>query len=575
MKKLIKKINVDIYLIFLSIISLLFFASLVRYGLRTYQVPVWDEQHYMRMATEFYRLLQKPSLHTPYDMLQVVPFRQPGYPLLIVPFYFLFGLSHAYFWGQFTNGILYIATIFSIYFLARLYISKLASFLASFIFTFYGWTLLHVHLTYSETAVSAFSILAILFVMKSNFFRDRKKSILFGIFFGLALTMKWLSLVFVFGALLWIAYSLVVKKLLFNKSVVVNASIAFFIALLIMIYPYYTNFYWFFSNWYTHRQGGPISQIIPVQESNPFSAYSLTFYINSFAQLGLIYFILFLIGFFLAFKKTSTVKPILCVFITVYCFYVYAVLKAERHIVPIYPYVAIISASVFDYLKNSLGKIILFISILILSVFSFLGSDWGKGPMKQSLYSLPISLPFGQMKKIYLTTISRPPYIYKISGNEILEFLSEDSKKNRINNPQILSLFYYRPLDEPLMAYNMYYQKSPFQITNYLGTVISDPEKESEGLLQNVFNNYDYILMKTGQTTDNYFPKQNYLTLKALIILFEKDVPLHTYFEEKTRIWINQDSSIVTIYKKKKNLSREELEKMRIQFIDILESLAK
>jgi hypothetical protein len=149
--------------------------------------------------------------------------------------------------------------------------------------------------------------------------------------------------------------------------------------------------------------------------------------------------------------------------------------------------------------------------------------------------------------------------------------LAKESKKDGIIHPQILSLFYYRPLDEPLMVYNLYYQEEPFQITDYLGTVISDPEKESERFLRTVFDNYDYLLLKSGQTTDNYFPRQNYLTLQALITLFEKDVPIKEYYEEKARIWINQDSSIVTIYKKKKNISNEDLENMRLIFIKLLD----
>lgn len=183
-KKESKKTKFDIYIFLLVSLSFFLLASVVRYGLRSYKIPEWDEQHYMRMATEFYRLLKAPRLTTPYEMLQVVPFRQPGYPLLIVPFLLIFGLSHAYFWGIFTNGILYIASIFGIYFVARNFLSQPASFLAAFIFAFYGWTLLHLHLTYSETATSAFTIWTILFLIKSNNFQNRKYSILFGVFFG-------------------------------------------------------------------------------------------------------------------------------------------------------------------------------------------------------------------------------------------------------------------------------------------------------------------------------------------------------------------------------------------------------
>lgn len=128
----------DKYIVFLSIMSILFIASVIRYALRTYQVPEWDEQHYMYMVAGFYRLLDHPTLSTPYDMLQLVPVRQPGYPLMILPFVLVFGLSDSYFWGLVTNGLLYVATVWGTYFIAKNYLSKLASFLAAFIFMFYG-----------------------------------------------------------------------------------------------------------------------------------------------------------------------------------------------------------------------------------------------------------------------------------------------------------------------------------------------------------------------------------------------------------------------------------------------------
>ncbi len=569
-KKFIKFLKLHKYIFLLTIFSFGFLASVVRYGLRTYQIPVWDEQHYMRMATEFYRLLQNPTLSTPSDMLQVVPFRQPGYPLLMQPFLFFFGLSNSYFWAQITNGVLYVVSIFGIYFIAKNYLSKLASFLAAFIFAFYGWTLLHVHLTYSETATSAMSILTILFLIKSNYFQNRKYSILFGIFLGLGLLVKWIILVFVSGPLLYVLYHIFKKRLFTHKEVLLHGVTAIVIAFVLSFYPYSKNSYWIFNYFYGHRVGGPMWQIVPEQERNPLSVYSLTFYLNSFAQLGIVQFILFISGFILAFRQKSTLKPIFLTVIISYIFYCYALLKAERHIVPIFPYLAILSAGVFDAIKHTRYKTILVVVTVVVSTFTFLGSVWGRGPMRESLYALPLQLPFGQWNKIYLTSISRPPYIYKISGREVLDFIAGDSKSNGIVDPQILALFYYRPLDEPLMVYNLYNQENPLQINNYLGTIIQDPEKESGILIQQIFKNTDYLLIKSGKKTDDYFAANNYQTLKALIALFDNHVSLSDYYEKRAEIWIYQDSSIVTILKKKKEIPDEELEKMKVEFVKLL-----
>ncbi len=572
MKKVFASLKNHKYIFLLCLLSIVLLASTIRYGLRTYKVPEWDEQHYMRMATEFYRLIKNNlSFNTPHDMLQIVPFRQLGYPLMIVPFLFIFGLSKAYFWGIFTNGLLYVATIFGIYFLARNFLSAFSSFLAAFTFAFYGWTLLHLHLTYSETASSAFIVWTLLFLTKSNLFQSRKYSLFFGLFLGLGLFVRWIIIAYILGPLIYAFYQ-ILKRNLFKKEVLLNIGLSVLVSFLISSYQYLQNYYWMFRYFYDVRVGSEVWQALPQQETNPLSLYSLTFYLNSFAQLGILFFILIVIGFILAFKKKSKLKPILFTTIAAYLFSVVAPIKGERYIVPIFPYLAILSASVFDYIKTSKIKYLLALFIIILSIFSFLGSTWGKGPMKQSLISLPIELPFGQWKRIYLTTYSRPPYIYKISGKEILDYIEKDSRASGIKDPKILSLFYYRPLDEPLMTYNLYNQEKILNINNYVGTIINAPDREAEILIRNVFAS-DYILVKSGKRTDDYFTKENYKTLKALISLFDKDVNVLDYYDKKKKFWIYQDSSEVTVFKKRINLPEGEVDRIRFRLVEFFKTL--
>lgn len=573
MKKIIKRlsrIKFNRYVVLLTILSVAFLAGIMRYAWRSYAYPVWDEQHYMYMAAGFYRLFQHISFSTPYDMLQLVPFRQPGYPLFMMPLLTIFGLSNSYFWGIVTNGIFYVTTIFGIYFLTKIYLSRLASFLASFIFMFYGWPLLHVHLTYSETATSALCLLSILFLIKSNLFQNRKYSILFGLFLGLGLLTRWTTVVYVFGPLVYVLYQIVKKNFFKEREILINFALSIFLTIILSVYPYYTNYYWVMQYFYGTRTGGPMWQMVAEQERNPLSLYSLTFYLTTFEQLGIFYFILIVAGFILALRKKSKLRPILLAVVVTYMFFSYALLKTDRHIIPIFPYLAILSASVFDHIKNNKYKTGLIFIVIILSIGTYLGSFWGKGPMKQSLYSFPLQLPFGVSTRIYLTSVSRPPYIYKISGREIVDFIAKDSKDSGIKDPQVLALFYYRPLDEPLMTYNLYSQEKPLAINNFLGTVLTDPEIGSEYLINSMVKSSDYLIVKTGKRTDEFFSKPNYETLEAFITLFDSNYYISKYYEEKTKIWIYQDSSTVTIYKKKEQISDADLMKMRLRFIEIL-----
>lgn len=542
-------------------------ASVVRYGFRTYQFPTWDEQHYMTMAAGFYRLFQHPTPTIASDLLQFVPLRQPGYPLAMLPFLLIFGLSNSYFWGIFTNGLFYVATIFGVYFIAKNYYSRTAAFVASIVFASYGWTLLHVHVTYSETATSAFCVWAIYFLIKSNLFQNRKNSILFGLFFGLGLLTRWVAAVFVAGPLLFILYRAIREGLL--KKAITNAAVSFLITALVSIYPYYHNFSFVFEYFRGHRVGGAMWQLVPGEERSPLSFYTLTFYLRNFQQLGVYYFILIVWGFILALRPKSKLAPILAAIIVPWIFFsFFSILKADRFIVPIYPYLAIISASVFDPLKNKGVRTILIVFIIVLSALSFFGAVWGKGPMGKSLVSISLPLPVDGFNKIYLTTISRPPYIYKISGKEIVEFLIRDSRESKIENPQVLSLFYYRPLDEPIMTHNLYQQVKPLNIVNFLGTVIPDPN-DVEYVI-NMAASSNYVLIKTGKRVDKSFTEINFKTLKGFIRLFDEEVDLAKYYEQKTKFWIYQDSSEVTVYKKKAEIPPDEIENLKLKLTEYL-----
>ena len=579
-KKTSKLFKFDKYLLILRVISVLFLASVVRYSLRTYQFPQWDEQHYMQMAAGYFRLFQNLSFSTPYEMLQLVPVRQPGYPLLILPFLLIFGLSNAYFWGLFTNGLLYIATTFGVYFIARNYLSALSSFMAAIIFAFYGWTLLHVHYTYTETATSALCVWTIYFLIKSNFFQNRKFSILFGVFFGLSLLTRWVALVFIAGPALYVFYEFIKRGLFQKRAFVLNGAIAVLSTFLVAAYPYIVNNFWYTTYFAGHRVGGAMWQLLPEHEKAQFSLFTLTFYLNTFNQLGTYFFVLIIAGIILSLREAkrrearhqmvlgSNLNLILAaVFVPWIFFSFFSILKADRFIIPIFPYLAIISASVFDYIKNTRIKFALVCLTIILSIGTFLGTDWGKGPMRQSLQSISLPFSIGEIKKIYLSSISRPPYIYKISGKEIVDYLARDSRENRIENPQVLSLFYYRPLDEPMMTHNLYHQERPLNIINFLGTVVTDPK--DTGHLNTALAS-DYVLIKTGQKVDKSFSEVNVKLLKALIKLFENDVDLEKYYEQKVKFWIYQDSSEVMVYKKKAQTPPEEIERLKLMLSEYL-----
>lgn len=569
LKKLMAKLLRDKYIFLLTLLSIGFLASLVRYALRSFSIPEWDEQYYMQMAVGFYRLIAHPTISTPMEMIQLVPVKQPGYPLLILPFLKAFGLSNSYFWALFTNGLLYIISIFGVFFIARNYLGKSASFLAGVIFASFGWTLFYVHLAYSETATSAFVIWTILFLIKSNFFQKRKYALLFGLFLGLSLLTRWVALIFISGPILYVLYQILNRRLFKKKAVLISLSSSLLIALLVSFYPYYINSYWVFDVYFKgHRVGGPMWKIIPEYERNPFSFYSITFYLRSFAKLGIFPFILITIGFLFTFFRKSKLKIlVLASFIPWAFFSFFSILKADRFITPIYPYLAILSVGFLDQIKNKRLRTCLVLSILIVSAGTFLGSVWGRGPMRESLSFLSIDLPANRSFKIYLTAISRPPNIYRRSGKEIIDFIKKDASESKVDNPKVLPLYSYHFLDDPVNTYNNFSQEKPLFFISFVGTILTDSKSEADYILREAFDS-DYVLVKSGRKVDDYFAPENYKTLLALIEVFENDL-IRSFYEEKTKIWVTQDSTEVTILKKKREINKEVFDQLELKFLEI------
>jgi len=543
-------------------------ASVVRYGLRTYQIPQWDEQHYMLLATEFYRLLRHPIWTTPYEMANILPFRQPGYALFIVPWLFIFGLSQSYFFGLLTNGIFYSLAIIGIYILSRQYLSPFASFLASLLFACYGWTLYYVHFAYSETATSSLCIWSLVFLIRSSYFQKRIYSLLFSLYFGLAVLTRWTAIIFIAFPILQSIYYVITKRSLHQRKIFIHIIIICMIIYLLLFYHYFLHFTQVLSYFSAHRVGGPNWQMLSQYEKS--FVYSLTFYLRSFSQLGVWFFLLFAIGILLAFIKKSKTKMFAITVIIPWIFFsFFSILKADRFIIPIYPYIAILSASLFDYLKNIRIKTIYVWITILLSIGTFFGSVWGKGPMKSNLKTVTLPVPFFNSITLYITSISHPPNIYKLSGKEIVQYIASDSKNSGISNPNVTVLFSYRPLDEPMYTYNLYHLEKPLSMMYLVGSEIKNPERDTN-ILYTAIQNADYILLKSGKRIEYYFTPNNYQALEATLLCIDQYFHLEDYFEKKKDIWIYQDSSIVSIYKKTRSIPSETIEKAKQQLIEAL-----
>ena len=158
-----EKMEKHFHLLVLIFVSLIILVSHTIYIIQTQQYPEMDEQNYMDMVSGYYKILQSPSLDSPAKIIQYLPYRQPGYPILVLPILLIFGLSYSYKIMLFSNVFFYIGTIWAVYGIARFYFGKTASLLSSLVFATYGWSLFYLHFTYSETTTTFFTTAAIYF----------------------------------------------------------------------------------------------------------------------------------------------------------------------------------------------------------------------------------------------------------------------------------------------------------------------------------------------------------------------------------------------------------------------------
>lgn len=534
------------YLLLAFLVAIIF-VSHTLYVSKTFQFPEMDEHLYIGIATEFYKLLLHPSFDTPYRMNQYLvdhpPFRPPIYPLTITAMIFLFGIEHSYKLALWLNSIYYSASIIGVYFLGRQFLSKQASLVASFLFATFGWTLFYLHFTYSETATTTFIVWSLYFLAKSNKFQNKKYSLLFGATLSLGILTRWVAPIFILGPILLSLIKLTEKNA--RRAVLINL---FWIALLIApaVTFHIINFRSFSSYVSSQALPGPLWNLVPEVRRTLISLQSAAYYFKVFEQLTIFIFMLFLAGLFMSVLKYKKYIFYLLMFLIPYFIFSFGtVIKDDRYIVPIYPSIALLSATVIDFARAKTLRFVLIFCILLLGTGIFLGGVWGIGPMNKGLQSALIKMPIGHPRLIHFTSIVWPPSKDFSHGRKIMQIISDDAKKHNIKQPFIINLFSFHPLDNALFSINNYERLERFTFQNFLGV------SPSTQVVVNEFNQANYVLTKTGKMADEYFPANNYVLLRSLQeVLIKNPEQLLSPFQPIATVSVPLDNSKVTIFRK-------------------------
>ncbi|MDP3987528.1 MAG: glycosyltransferase family 39 protein [Candidatus Levybacteria bacterium] len=590
MLNLIFRTKNGFYSRFLFLLCLLIFISHTLYVIQTKSYPEWDEHKYLGTAVKFLPILRHPDSDFFNKMLAVqrvyLPSAPPLYPLMIDAGLLLAGTSFTYKLALWINGIFYILTILGVYFLAKEFVSKRSSVLASVIFAFYGFPLFYIHFAYTETAATAFTILSLCFLAKSNQFSNTRNVALFSLFFALGFFTRWTVPIFIVGPLVFSILSFVSKGIGFENLRIILKNIAVFAFIIIIpLLLYYIPNYSFFSDYFSGNMKYGSSWMVG-DLKNSLSPSSLVWYHNIIAQQTVFFYLMFLGGFFLALRFFKKYLFILLSFLVPYIvFSLGSSFKDDRFIVPIYPVIAIISVLVFDYFKKKkLKKTVLLLTFLILTIgfFNFLGASWGIGPMKFSISgdrltlpnSILLSMPIGHPRRIWLAPISWPPRPEEGNASLILDSIRNDwNNKNR--PPKSLQTFELSQIGTALYSIVLYEEIDAKKMLIEGLTITGIPKGDYKVFFKKI-KDTDYVLVKNGvidkfihegesKSWDEYI----YFVRKFNIIMQMENSGLPKAFVPIKKISVPIDKSTLTIYRKKREITEEEWRIFANDFIKV------
>lgn len=552
----------------LLVLSLVLLVSHTLYVINTHQYPEQDEHVYLNFVVQFIDILKHPTKDFLVKIIEVNRNRQPLYGLFLALPLLLVGTAYTYKLVLWFNVLFYIATIIGVYLLGREFLSKKTSFLGAYIFAFYGFPLFYLHFAYSETAVTSFVVFSFLFLAKSKYFSKTKYTLWFSIIFLLGSLTRWVVPLFVSGSLF---YSLLIgvtyqfdkkrrniKNFLRNIVVFTSVGVVFPSAIL-----YFPNIFYFGLYIGSQVVAGPEwmktivhPELLGIEKV--FSSHSVMFYFNILSQQTVYFFTIFILGFFVGLRHFKKYSFFLFGFVVAYCIFTFGTaLKFDRYIVPIYPMMALISAIVFDHIKNKKLEIALIILTVIIGFLNFLGASWGIGPMgQQGLKDIVLPEFVHHPRRIYLTPMVWPPRKEELNTELVINTIEQDfGHKSR--PPSWLSTFDYHPFDNATYSIIFYHKR-------YL---LKAPDLNIRHIAKNdylrLFGDLkiaDYVLVKDSKPIDKYVVdlEDMYIVKQFNKVLRLPNGKLPSAFVSIKTIPILLDKTHVTIYKKTRNITNQE-----------------
>ena len=162
---------------------------------------LWDGGDYFYRSLRYYDVLRAPGPGFFRNFLAVSTYRPPLFMLTSLPLYLVFGRSPDTAVG--TNLIYLFIMIFAVFGIGRRLHSTKAGLLGSFLVSIFPLLFGLGRNYWLDFPLTAMVALSLYLLIRTDQFRDRKFSILFGVSFGLGMLVKWSYFVFCAGPFLY------------------------------------------------------------------------------------------------------------------------------------------------------------------------------------------------------------------------------------------------------------------------------------------------------------------------------------------------------------------------------------
>lgn len=174
----------------------------------------WDRSSHLAKTLVYNDILRELNLRTAFTAL-TWPWNRPPLPFLtVVPFYRLLGVSTDV---ALMSNCLYLAILlWSVYGIGRQLYGRRVGLLAAFLVSFYPILFSISRLSYVDYALTTMVALGIYLLLKTDGFRHRRWSLVFGLGMGLGLLTKWPFIAFAGASIVYDAWhSGALRRLLF------------------------------------------------------------------------------------------------------------------------------------------------------------------------------------------------------------------------------------------------------------------------------------------------------------------------------------------------------------------------